>query len=930
MAVRAEVRLARLARGPLSLVGTTRVLLERLRSDGPVVLAALAVVGFASFVVAAVPRALNEMADEGLRHEVARASALERDVEILRAGRIPAGLEDEPLARVAARGEELAGLLGAVEAVVGERTAVVDSPRYSLQAGAPLPGTTRYVTLRQASGLDGHVRAVEGRLPEPTVGSARVDVVGRIDRARVFEVAFSRTAAQLLAVEVGDRLVFTSDAGDPLIRGVALEERSPLVLRVTGLWEPRERGSHLWSAQAQLNEPLVEETPGGDHRFVYAYALYAANAYGALTDAVHPMPLQYTWRYAVEPAAFDGARLPALETDLRRLDARYGRFVRPAETYVRTSLPAVLDRYERRRELATTLLATVEIGLLAAALAVVGLLASLVVDRRREAIALTRSRGASALQVLAAQAAEALLLAAPVALLAYLAATLVDGRAGPFPAWSVAGIVVATAVLFVALAAGPAARAVPLEVREDAAARLPSPRRLVLEGLVVALSLVGVHLLRRRGLAGGAAAGPDPYLAAVPVLLAFAAGMVALRVYPLPLAGVARLAARRRDLVAALGTRRVARRPSATGIPLLVTVLAVSVAVFAAVEARTISHGHAEVAWERVGADYRVDVRGDAAEPAAAAAVAREGEAVARAWVDEDARVVTGGAGTLGGLTVLALDAEAYAEVVAGTPAGEPLPFGRGRDGAVPAVLTGRPVQGAAVVPGEPFTVQSQQRELTLVAVERRERVAGAGAGGPVAVVPLERVRAGLGESLVRPNRLYVRAGPAAGAALRRALPAASVVSRRDVERSLRDSPLVAGTLDGFRAAALLGGILAGLAVVLAATLAARARAREVVYLRALGLSSRQALGVAALELVPSTLVALAIGVGLGLAIPHLVAPGIDLTAFTGAAPVITRDLTAVGLLAGAVLAVLAAAVAAAGAAARRAQLGRALRAEQR
>lgn len=928
-AARAEGGRSRLARAPLSLVGTTRVLLKRLRTDGPVVAAALAVVGLASFLLAAVPRALNEMADEGLRQEVASAGALERDVEILRAGRIPAGLEGEPLGRVEARGEELAGLLGSVEDVVGGRTATVDSPRYTLHAGAPLPGTTRFVTLRQATGLTGRVRAVEGRLPEPTVGTARVDVVGRVDVARVFEVALSRTAARLLAVEAGDRLVFTSDAGDPLIRGVALEERAPLVLRVTGLWEPRDPGSPFWSVQATLDEPLVEETPGGDHRFVYAYGLYAPGAYAELTEAVHPMPLQYTWRYAVDAAAFDGARLPALDADLRRLDARYGRLVRPTETYVRTGLPAILDRYERRREIAATLLATVEIGLLVAALAVVGLLAALVADRRREAIALARSRGASSTQVLAAQAAEAILLAAPVAGAAYLLASLVvDGRAGPLPAVSVAAFVAATAALFVALAAGPAARAVPLEAREDAAARLPSPRRLAVEGLVVVLSLLGVQLLRRRGLSGGEDGGVDPYLAAVPVLLALAAGVVALRGYPLPLALLSRLAARRRDLVPALGTRRVARRPGATGIPLLVVVLAISVAVFAAVEAKTIARGHAEDAWKRVGADYRIDL--PEGGPTLEEASLPEAEAVARAWVAGDARVVTGGAGTLGGLTVLALEPEEYADVVAGTPAGTPLPFGDSRDGAVPAFLTGRPVQGATLRPGEPFTVEVRQRRMTLVVLERRERVAGAGAGGPVAVVPLDAVRAALGETLVRPNRLYLRAGPVAGAALRRVLPAASVLSRRDVERSLGDSPLVAGTVDGFRAAAVTGGLLAALAVVLAAALAARARVREVVYLRALGLSARQALGLAALELVPSTLVGLAIGVGLGLAVPHLVAPGIDLTAFTGAEPVITRDLPAVAFLAGAVLAVLAVAVASAGAAARRAQLGRALRAEER
>ncbi len=929
MVVRAQVARPRLVRAPLSVVGTTRVLLKRLRADAQAVAAVLAVVGLASFVLAAVPRALGEMADEGLRHAVAEASALERDVEILRALRIPAGPEGEPFARVEARGDELTSLLGSVRGVVGEQTATVDAPRYSIFAGPPLPGATRYVTLRQTTGALDNVRVLDGRLPEPTATRTRVRIVDQTREAHALEVALSRTAAGLLAVGTGDRLVLISDPGDPLIRNVPLAERSPLVLRVTGLWEPRDPGSAFWAAQERLNEPLVEETPGGDHRFVFAYGLFAPGAYGALTDAVQPMPLQYTWRYDAEPEALDADGLTAVEADLRRLDARYGRFVRPTDTHVRTSLPAVLDRYESRRNLATTLLATVEIGLLVAALAVVGLLASLVVDRRGEAIALTRSRGASAGQVLVAQAAEAILLAAPVALAAYLlAALVVDGPASPLSALSVVGLVGATAALFVALTAGPAARAVPLEAREDAAAGRPSPRRLVLEGLVVGVSLAGAYLLRRRGLSGEEGSEVDPYLAAVPVLLALAAGIVALRLYPLPVAALSRLAARRRDLGPALGTRRVARRPGLTGVPLLVIVLAVTVAVFAAVEVETIDRGWTEVSWARVGADYRIDADGGALPAGAAEAVARKADAVAEAWVSEGARVVTGGAGTLGEVTVVALEDE-YAGVVGGTPAAEPLPDGAGGD-AISAVVSGRPVQGAPIVLGRPFTVEVQGERIELVAVERRERTAGMPAGAPVVAVPLEALRAALGERIASPNRLYVRAGASAAGELREAMPEASVLSRREVYRSLDDSPLAAGAVDGFRAGVVLGGLLAALTVVLAAALTARARARDIAYLRALGLSGRQAVGLAALELVPPAIVALLIGLGLGLAVPRLVAPGLDLTAFTGAEPMITANVAVLAILTGSLLAVLAAAVAAAGASARRTQLGRALRAEER
>ena len=205
MAMRVQAGRPRLVRAPLSVVGTTRLLLKRLRADAPVVAAVLAVVGLASFVLAAVPRALGEMADDGLRHAVAGAGALERDVEILHALRLPAGPEGEPFARVEARGDELASLLGSVRGVVGEPTATVDAPRYTIFAGPALPGTTRYVTLRQSPRALDNVRIVEGRLPAPTARTTSVRIVDQTREAHAFEVALSRTAAGLLAVDTGDR-----------------------------------------------------------------------------------------------------------------------------------------------------------------------------------------------------------------------------------------------------------------------------------------------------------------------------------------------------------------------------------------------------------------------------------------------------------------------------------------------------------------------------------------------------------------------------------------------------------------------------------------------------------------------------------------------------------------------------------------------------
>ena len=108
-------------------------------------------------------------------------------------------------------------------------------------------------------------------------------------------------------------------------------------------------------------------------------------------------------------------------------------------------------------------------------------------------------------------------------------------------------------------------------------------------------ALGGAYLLRRRGLSPEG--GFDPYLAAVPVLVGLAAAIVALRLYPLPLRALAWAAAPRRDLVPALGLRRLARQPTLAVAPLLVVLLATSVGVLAATMAGPIA-----VAQDRVAA----------------------------------------------------------------------------------------------------------------------------------------------------------------------------------------------------------------------------------------------------------------------------------------------------------------------------------------
>ena len=720
---------------------------RRIRSDPPLTAAVFGVVLITSFVFAAAPRAFQANADEGLRFAVSKASPFERNVEITQAGRIePAG--QDPIASVDAAGTRLAlRFPGSVREVVGDRRDTVETTRFTgVDApGVPGPlGTTRLMTLEYVEGAEDHLRLTAGRMPEERDKIVPLPFRLGQPRAPLIEVAVPLVAANQLSLEVGDVLYLEPDFEDVLVGPVPLSERRMIAAKVTGIFAPKTEADRAWLDDARLDRAVVRDTD--QRRYVYGFGLFAPTAYGEIASATVPLPLRYSWRYDVDASGFDAGALDRLDSDVRELDASFGEstFGQRLGTGVFTGLSDVVTNFRSDRDAAAAVIAIGAVGLFALALAVVALLGGLAASRRGESIALVRSRGGASWQVLGAEAVEGIAVALPAGVLGLLLAVLiVDGRSFVPSVLLVAGIVLATGGILAAAASGAERSGLTARGRDEVAVSAVSPRRLAVEAGVVLSSLVGVYLLRRRGLADEN--GFDPYLAAVPLLLALAAGILAVRIYPLPVRFLAAAAAQRRDLVPALALRRVARQPGVTAAPLLVLLLGVSVSVFAAVMAATLS-----------------------------------------------------------------------------------------------------------------------------------------------------RAQEGAGFALI--------------------------------------SPLAAGTLDAFREGAVLAAAYAAFVIVLALLLTARSRLRDLAYLRALGLSGRQAVAVTAAELAPPFVVALVVGTALGLGTAYLVEPGLDLTALAAGGKDVGLRLDPVAplLLAFGLLAVAAAAIWATAAVARRMSLSRSLRMGER
>ncbi len=467
------------------------------------------------------------------------------------------------------------------------------------------------------------------------------------------------------------------------------------------------------------------------------------------------------------------------------------------------------------------------------------------------------------------------------------------------------------------------------------------------EGLIVTLSLAAAWLLRERGVAGvgqaGAETGFDPFLAAAPVLVGLSVGLLTLRLYPAPVRALGWLSARRRNLVPALGLRTLGRRPTTGYLPVLILMLTVAIGTFSSIVGVSIERSQTDVSWRDVGADYRIESAGRAAiDPSFEVAGIPGLEAVAGALVALDAPLSTG-PGKRFGVLFEAVDPAAYDEVLAGSPvelrmappfANAPVGPEAGTAAApIPLVLSRRLPAGNERIPdGSLVEVGIRGQAMTFEVIGVRDGFPGIPAFEPFAIAPYPSIAAAWRGQPLQPNLLLVRAPQSSGEALRASAAAVDIppalVSRYERFAEMHDAPLVSAVTGGFVVALLLALAYAALAIVAVAILNAQQRSREVAFLRTLGTSNGQLTGLTIVEQGLPVIIALGIGVGLGFGLAWLLAPGIDLAAFSrpGATVLLVVDWASIAGVALVVVAVVVMAVGGSALVARRADLGHALR----
>lgn len=894
------------------------VTLRRLRDDWVPTAGVALVVLVTATVFALTPRVVDRVADDAFRGVARQATAFNRNIALIEEQPIVPSSGTDPLDAVDREGDDLlARVPPTVAGVVSSRETVIDSQRWHVESTTPDP---TFVRFRIQPGAETRLHYVAGRAP--TAVMTTVDLPpppqpvpgGAQTRANVLEVAISADSVKPIGYGLGEMLLLKPDARDPLVAG---NRDGVAALKIVGLFTVDDPGDPFWYDDHAL-EHVSYRLLGGDQLFVDVTALIPAASYlpmlqivgGDITGA------RTTWRLFVDPDRLRSSTIGALDRDLRKLETIYPRSTggaRPLEAAgMQSGLLNLVTTHEARWTSATAILTVVAIGPAAVALGALGLIAAVAARRRRPALALVRNRGASVGQAVRAVLLEGAIVAIPAAAVAIAVAIAIVPSDQGRPT-ILAATVVGFAAVVLLVATGLPGTAAGVAARGDDAVpgRGPTPRRLVLDVTIVLVTATGAWLLRERGVRGSSAAGTlqaaDPLIAAVPALAGIAAGVAAVRLVPLPLRVLGRIAARGRGLVAPLALRRAAS--GATTAALVVVLLATaSIGTFASTALVHLGRASAASTWQSVGAPFRV------ASTAGSLPHALDLTSVAGVRsVANDFRVLVAFGTSRIRVQLNAIDAPAYAAIVTGSPADPELPpemLGPAPDElpvVVSSSLAARP-DGVKLDQRFPILIDGVPFKVHVLAV--RDAVPGIPATGVFAVISrtqLKELQPGLD---LAPSIVFVDAPESAAAGIRAAVaaatPAATVDSRAELEQAFTDSPVTAAIIAGVAIASLVAAIYAALAVTAALALAGAARLVEVAQLRTLGLSRRQAAGLAALEHGPTVLLAFVAGVALGLGLFALLEPGLGLDALVGARVDVqlTADPRQLGLILVGVLAI--------------------------
>jgi putative ABC transport system permease protein len=831
---------------------------------GPGPAAALAVIALlGAFVAAAGPREFTALQNSALRQTVASAGSF--GISAGTSWQVPASAAPDQLTAT-----QILQISAAISSQIrpplvtpaGRSWAGLTTPFQGVENPAPraILSLPPVLEIAYRSGLAGNCRLVAGAFPRTAtdVTQARRPVV-------ILQAAVTTATAARLGLRVGSdvSLASSAPAGYPL-----------LALRVTGIVRPADAASSFWTADPSLAAPVPSS---GTAPFWQGGVLVGPAELAGVEDGSVGSGVTLAWNFPLDTSRLTVTGVPGYlqamtAAQANIADAVYATSALPPGSNASPSVSAngagTLSDFEAQQTAVGTTDSLLTVGLFAVALILLLVCALVLADAYRDELALVRARGGSTAQVTARVAARCAGVAVPALAAGTLLAVLLTPQGATPVGWVLTAAVVVITLAAPALLSAWRHRGLPSldrADRDDLAMPVRSTRRMVAE-ITVLIAIAGeVVALRQRGLAPGA--GVDPYVSSAPVLVALATGLIAARVYPVPLRQVLRLASRRRAAVGYLGLARAARSRSGTLLPALALVVALAVIALGGMVRAAVTRGQAAASWQQVGADAVVQAQGSRlaiglAAQRAIAAVPGVSHASAVYEVDQGsplaANLLVGATNAISTGVVIVNPAQ-YAALAGDTP-WPSFPAGalvRSRPGQLTVPVIASPAVAATIRAGsDQLAFDSSLLTLRVAAtVSATPAIPG---GGTFVIIPdwaAARLRASTAPNTMLLTGAAINVG-ALRAAVARTQPGGRLLSRAEVLQATAGSPSVRGSDVLFDLCAGAGAVCCVAAVLLGLLLSGRDRTRLAAWLAALGLTDRQARRLGVLDALPMLLIA--------------------------------------------------------------------------
>jgi putative ABC transport system permease protein len=755
-------------------------------------------------------------------------------------------------------------------------------------------------------------RLVSGRLPIASLFA---------ETSATFQVAVTTATAAKWHIRPGTVLKVNSN-------GIKI------TLTVTGILRPLHAQSSFWTQDPNAAAVTFNSTRSGGYWLGAVFV--APSALVNLESAFSAGNLQISWEYPLALGSVNANQAGQLSASLNSALQTAGilqlKYTVPPDLSLSSGLANPLALFVGQQGQIGSLLALLYVSLTVVSAVVLLLGDTLLAERRATEFRLIRARGAGRRQLalLALRAGAVVVL--PAAVLGALVGVALTPGGGEPLSWWLAALTALVALAGVPLLAVRGAYSSPgtrpgADVPLTRAARA---RRLVLDVTLIAAAIGGIVVLRSQG-------APPPgstnwYTSASPALVAVPAAIVMVRLYPVVVGWLVRLAGRRHGVSAYVGLARAVRSSVSGVLPVFALVLALGVIAFGATLRTAVVRGDEAASWSATGADAVINAANSSLP--LNAATRREIDAVPGVRRSTVATVLPGTAADGTTLAVVVVNPASYAALIGSTPS-RPFPLHQltraaaaTPAGSIPALAS--PGAAAAISHGPQVLVEI--RSLRLSVAGRISSVPGVPDTTPFVVVPYQQAARALGTSLGTPNLMLIAGAGVDGrkltAAAARLLPGAIVSLRSTVLNSLTSAPLPHGAYVSFAQGAAAAAALG--AVILAIMLALGARPRELTLARLLtmGLSPAQARRLVVAEVLPAIVAATAGGVACAWALVTLLGSAVDLSPLTGtpgSVPV-RPDYAVLGYLAASLLVLALATLLAQAAATRFRGVARALR----